>query len=245
MKHWLGWILASIVLVGLGVMAWLYFAGGSGEPSTELTTPPLADATSSSAAGSTDPTEDAGTIGAAGVAFVIDPTLSVASFEIDEVLRGSPQTVLGTTSELAGQIQVDANDLTTAQFSQIIVNARTFETDSGNRDRAIRGPVILNSASDEFEFITFDVTSVDGLSGAATMGQPIEFTVTGDLKIKETTSPVIFQVSATFIDDTTIEGIAETIVLRGDFDLGIPNAPGVADVSDEVSIRLEFVAASV
>jgi len=59
---------------------------------------------------------------------------------------------------VAGQVAVDPTDLSTIQFSQIIVNARTFETDSGNRDRAIRGPIILNSASDEFEFITFDVT---------------------------------------------------------------------------------------
>lgn len=247
MKRLVGWILASILLLGGGLVAWLYFAGGSGEPSTDLTTPPLADATSSTASGSTGQTEDSVTTtgGAVGQAFVIDPAQSVASFEIDEVLRGSPQTVVGTTSELAGQVQFDATDLATTQFSQIIVNARTFETDSGNRDRAIRGPVILNSASDEFEFITFDVTSIEGLSGPATMGQPFEFTITGDLKIKETTSPVTFQVSGTFVDEATIEGIAETTVLRSDFDLGIPNAPGVADVSEEVLIRLEFVATSV
>jgi polyisoprenoid-binding protein YceI len=247
MKRFLGWALALVLLIGVGLVGWLYFAGGSGEPSTELTTPPLADPTSTTVPGSTDPTEDTGTTsaGSAGLVFVIDPALSVAAFEIDEVLRGSPKTVLGTTSELAGQVQVDAADLSTAQFSQIIINARTFETDSGNRDRAIRGPVILNSASDEFEFITFDVTSVDGLSGESTMGQPFEFTVTGDLKIKETTNPVTFQVTATFVDEATIEGVAETTVLRSEFDLGIPNAPGVADVSDEVLIRLEFVAASV
>jgi len=241
-KRIVGWVIASILVLGIGVVTWLYFAGGSGEPSTELTTPPIAGETSSTASGSTAPIEE--TVESGGQAFVIDPIQSVASFEIDEVLRGSPQTVVGTTSELAGQIQVDANDLSTARFSQIIVNARTFETDSGNRDRAIRGPVILNSASDEFEFITFDVTSVDGLSGTAAIGDTIEFTVIGDLKIKETTNSVTFDVSATFVEEGTIEGTAETTVLRGDFDLGIPNAPGVGDVSDEVLIRLEFVATS-
>ena len=80
------------------------------------------------------------------VVFVIDPTQSVAAFEIDEVLRGEPTHVVGTTSELAGQLEIDPSDLATARFSQIVINARTFETDSGNRDRAIRGPVILNSA---------------------------------------------------------------------------------------------------
>jgi len=225
------------------VIAWLYFAGGSGEPSTELTTPRLAAETSITASGSTAPIEE--TVQSNEQTYVIDPAQSVASFEIDEVLRGSPQTVLGTTSELAGQVQVDSSDLATAQFSQIIINARTFETDSDRRNRAIRGPIILNSASDEFELITFDVTSIDGLSGSATAGEAIEFTVSGDLKIKETTNPVTFEVSAAFVDEGTIEGTAETIVRRGDFGLGIPSVPGVADVSEDVVIRLEFVATAV
>jgi hypothetical protein len=33
-------------------------------------------------------------------------------------------------------------------------------------------------------------------------------------------------------------------VLRGDFGIGIPNVPSVADVSEEVLVRLEFVATS-
>ncbi len=143
---------------------------------------------------------------------------------------------------MAGQVAVDPTDLSTIQFSQIIVNARTFETDSGNRERAIRGPIILNSASDEFEFITFDVTSVDGLSGELTVGEPLTFTVTGDLLIRDTTSQVTFEVTATLVDETTIDGSASATVLRSDYGIGIPNAPGVADVGDEVLIQLDFVA---
>jgi polyisoprenoid-binding protein YceI len=246
MKRILGWALAAILVLGVGFVGWLYFAGGSGEPSTDLTTPPIVEGSTTTASGSTDSTAGPVTsVASSSTAFVIDPTQSVASFEIDEVLRGSPKHVVGTTSELAGQISVDPADLSSAEFSQILINARTFETDSGNRDRAIRGPVILNSASDEFEFISFDVTSVDGLSGAATVGEPVDFTVTGDLKIKDTTQSVTFDVSATFVDESTIEGSAQTTVLRDDFGLGIPNAPGVADVSQEVVIRLDFVATSV
>ncbi len=242
----LGWILGGLLLVGAGFIAWLYFAGGSGEPSTELTTPTLAaedtapPADAPETTGSSDST--APSVGGSSVAFVIDPAQSVAAFEIDEVLRGEPTHVVGTTSELAGQLEFDPSDLAAARFSQIVVNARTFETGSGNRDRAIRGPVILNSASDEFEFITFDATSVDGLTGEATVGETLEFTVTGDLTIKGTTSPTTFDVTATLVDEATIQGEAETTVTRGAFDLGIPSAPGVADVGDDVVIRLEFVA---
>jgi polyisoprenoid-binding protein YceI len=177
-------------------------------------------------------------------AFVIDASRSTAAFEIDEVLRGEPKTVVGTTSEVAGQVVVDPSDLSTIEFSQIIVNARTFQTGSGNRDRAIRGPVILDSASDEFEFITFDVTSVDDLAGSLTVGEPLTFTVTGDLVIRGTSNEVTFDVTATPVDETSIEGVAIATVLRSDYGIGIPNVPGVADVGDEVVIRLEFVAES-
>jgi polyisoprenoid-binding protein YceI len=239
MRRAILWVLASILVIGVGAVAYLYLAGGSGEPSTELTTPGLATdtTTAETAATETSPPE-------APAAFVIDAAQSTATFEIDEVLRGSPARVVGTTSELAGQIQVDPSDLATVEFSQIVINARTFQTGSGNRDRAIRGPVILNSASDEFELITFDVTTVDGLSGSLTIGEPVSFTVRGDLLIRDTTTAVTFEVSATLVDEGTIEGSAESTVLRSDYGIGIPSAPGVADVGDEVVIRLDFVATS-
>lgn len=235
------WALAGILLFGGGLVAWFYLSSGSGEPTTDLTTPTIPGDPVTTVGGTADPT---GTTlaTAGGTSFVIDPANSIASFEIDEVLRGEPKHVIGTTSELVGQVVVDPADLSTAQVSQIVINARTFETDSGNRDRAIRGPVILNSADDRFELITFDPVSVDGLEGGAATGDTFDFTVTGDLTIKGTSQPVTFDVSATMVSDQSIEGIAETTVNRSDFGLGIPQAPGVADVSEEVLIRLEFVA---
>jgi polyisoprenoid-binding protein YceI len=221
-----GWVLGVVVVLAVAAVAYLYFAGGSGEPSTELTTPTLAA------------TEDG------MVAFVIDPTRSSASFEIDEVLRGEPQRVVGTTSEVAGQFEMYPDDLSSVEFSPIVVNARTFDTGSGNRDRAIRGPVILDSASDQFEFITFNATSVEGLQGSLTEGQMLEFTVEGDLIVQDTVDTVTFDVIATPIDENTIDGSAEATVLRSDYGIGIPNAPGVADVIDQVLIRLQFVATS-
>lgn len=243
------WILALALALGGGALGYLYFAGGSGEPSTELTTPTIAAtpttvASESTESTGTEPAVTGPTVAGGVESFVIDPARSVASFEIDEELRGSPKRVVGTTAEVAGQFQVDPSDSSTVQFSQIVVNARTFVTDSGNRDRAIRGPVILNSASDEFEFITFDASSVEGLSGPLSVGERLEFTVTGGLLIRDTSNTVTFDVTATLVDQGTIEGSASTTVLRSDYGIGIPNAPGVANVGDEVLIRLDFVATS-
>lgn len=230
----IGWIAAVVLAVGAAAFAYVFwFAGGSGEPSTELTTPELT--------GESPTTEDP--TSAVGTQYVIEPEQSTAGFTIQEVLRGEPNTVVGTTGQVAGQMVVDPTDLGETQFSTIVVNARTFATDSSQRDRLIRGPVILNSASDEFELITFTPTGIEGLTGMeATVGATYQFQVSGDLVIKGVTQNVTFDVSVEMTDASTISGVATTEVLRSDFGIGIPSVPTVADVTDEVGITLEFVA---
>jgi len=241
-----GWIAAIVLAIGGAAFAYVFwFAGGSGEPTTELTTPQLAattQPTDSLGSSSTTSPIDATTGGTTAVAFVIDQTLSSARFEIDEVLNGSPKHVVGTTDQVAGQVLVDPGDLAGIEISDIVVNARTLTTDSERRDRAMRGPIVLDSGSDEHELITLMVTSVDGLAGEADDGSTYEFTITGDLTIKGITKPVTFDVSATVVDESTIEGLAIAEVTRDMFEIGIPSVPNVADVTNEVVIALEFVA---
>jgi polyisoprenoid-binding protein YceI len=240
----IGWVVAGVVVVAAAAFAYvLLFAGGSGEPSTELTTPEVIGSTTTiDSSGGSGTTND---VGSESGQYVIDPAQSTASFEIDEVLRGEPQTVVGTTSEVAGQIAVDPEDLGASQFSPIVINARTLSTDSEQRNRAIRSPVILDSGSDENELITFTPTSIEGLDGSvASVGESYDFQVSGDLLIKGTTNNITFDVSVEMVDETTIRGTATVEVSRSDFAIGIPNVPFVADVADEVGLSLEFVAVS-
>jgi polyisoprenoid-binding protein YceI len=236
------WVWTGLFVLALGgsAYAWFWFSGGSGEPSTELTTPTIAgDTTTTGVSGGETSTSEGES---AGLAFVIRPEESEARFTLDEVLRGEPQTVVGATSEVAGQFILDLGDLSQTQFSDIVVNARTFATGSSNRDRAIRGPIILNSATVDFEFITFVVSGAVGLAGSAGVGDALSFTLVGDLTIRDQTNPVEFEVTATLVDETTVEGTATAEVLRSDFGIGIPNVPSVADVTDEVTLQLEFLA---
>lgn len=247
MRKWIRWAGVAVVAVGAAAFAWLFwFAGGSGEPSTALTTPELSPTTTVGTTNPTDAnsTETTGVSSGDSVTFEIDQTSSTASFELGELLRGQPNQVIGTTDQVVGQFRVDLDDLSTVEFSDIVINARTFATDSSTRDRQIRGPIILNSASDEHELITFAVTSVDGLSGQVSTGDSFQFNVTGDLTIKGITHSVTFDVDATLSDGSTVEGSAMTEVLREDFGIGIPGVSSVAEVTDEVTIRLDFVAKS-
>ena len=93
----------ALLVIGVSAAGYVWIAGGSAEPSVSLTTPTIASGTTedSTVPSSSDATRS----------FVIDDSASEAFFLIDEVLRGTPQTVKGTTSEVAGLLQADLSDL--------------------------------------------------------------------------------------------------------------------------------------
>ena len=88
----------------------------------------------------TDPTESTTTdsITAGPVIFQIDPAQSQVRFELDEDLRGSRITVVGTTDQVAGELAVDLNNPAATQVGVIQINARTLATDNNFRNRAIQ-----------------------------------------------------------------------------------------------------------
>ncbi len=230
-------VLGVAAVVVLGGAAW-FFTQGDAEPTTEVTAPPI-DTTAPAGAADTTAAPDSTSL--APTTFELTDQ-SVATFRIDEELRGTPTTVVGTSNLVLGQIQIDQADLSNSQIGEILINARAFETDASLRNRAIRGPILDTEA---FEFISFAPTSIDGLEGSAAVGDELSFTVTGDLTIRDVTRPVTFDVAATLMSDTSISGTATTVIERGPFELVIPSVPTVANVSEEVPLELVFVAESV
>jgi polyisoprenoid-binding protein YceI len=254
MKRALLALVAAVVLVGIGVVVWFYASTGLDED-TEVTAPPLeaspTDATPATSPDTTGPdpettmestvnttsgpetTQPAG----GGVFELADGT--EARFELDEELRGQPTRVVATNPEVAGQLRFDPDDLAATEIGTIVVSSQTFTTDQGNRDRAIRGPILDSSVEPTIEFVP---TSVDGLDGSVGVGDTVEFTVDGDLTIRGITNPVTFDAEATYAAEDRLDGTVSTTVLRSDFDLQIPSVATVANVSDEVLIALDFVA---
>ncbi|MCC6628845.1 MAG: YceI family protein, partial [Chloroflexi bacterium] len=103
------------------------------------------------------------------VVFEIDQTASEARYVIDEVLNGQPLTVVGATDQVAGQIALDLSDLDAAQLGPIQINARTFATDSTQRDRAVQNRILL---TDQYEYITFTPTGLTGVPATLAVGVP-------------------------------------------------------------------------
>lgn len=176
--------------------------------------------------------------------FRISQDDSQVAYNIYEQLNGNDKTVVGSTTQVEGDILLNLNDLSQSQIGDISINARTFATDDDRRDNSV-ARFILQSESDANEFITFKATSISGLSSTATVGDTLTFQVTGDLTIASVTQTATFNVSATLATANQLTGHAETTVQRSAFNLSIPNVPFVANVGDDVTLKLDFVANAV
>lgn len=257
----IGLALAAIVVVILGAAAYVWFSGGSGDPSTEVTAPPITSSTTSpsTTAPSTTTVPDATTVattaapaevaasepavdeGASAVLYRIDKAESSVSFEIDEILNGNPFRVVGVTTEVAGEVLIDFDNPAASQLGTIVINVRTLATDSGFRDRAIRGP-ILGSSRDENEFATFEPTDIEGLPASVTVGDQVPLRITGTFSLSGESRPVTFDTVVTAVSADRVEVTGTATVLRSDFGLTIPDIPSVSDVADEILLVIDLVA---
>lgn len=227
MKRRIVWLICVVGLALLALAGWrayVWFAEGSGDPRAEVTAPTVA-------------AEE----GAGQVVFEIDKTSSEVRFEIDETLRGSPVRVVGTTSEVAGQIRVDFDDPSASEVGEIVINVRTLSTDDSLRDRAIRSQ-ILGTGDPDNEFARFVPTAVEGLPGQIAVGDSFPVSVTGDFTLSGVTQPVTFAGNVTLAAQNRLEIEASATVLHADFDLSIPEIPIIANVSDEVTLAVNLVA---
>ena len=262
-------VIALAFGAGAGALGWIWVTGGSGEPSISaadaLATRTADDAKLAAAVGTavsdaiaqTLPDAIGAAVGSvvdtavssaiesmipAEVAFSIVAAESQATFTLQEDLAGVRTTVIGSTSEVAGNITVVLSDPAKSSIGTILINARDLETDNSMRNRAIRGR-ILKSAEDQYEFIVFQPRSLGNFSAASiAVGETISFDVIGDLTVAGTTREVSFRAEVTLESETRLSGRATVTVLHADFGLTIPRVPSVANVTDEVELALDFVA---
>jgi polyisoprenoid-binding protein YceI len=179
--------------------------------------------------------------GATPLIFEILQSDSEARFIIDEVLNGAPQTVVGATDQVAGEIAIYPENPANSVIGPMLVNARTLSTDNEFRNRAIKNRIL---STDSYEFVTFTPTEISGMPDSVSVGESFTFQIVGDLTVRDVTREVTFDAAVTPISETELEGTATTVILYADFGLTIPEARSVAGVDDEVRLEIDFVAAA-
>ena len=216
--------IAVVIVVAIVGAIYIFGAGGAktGAASGTVTVPTLV------------PTDGA-------TLFTIDSSSSKATFTIDEVLFGSPNTVVGETDKVAGQILVNTQDPSKSQLGEIKIDVSTLVTDNDLRNRTLQGR-ILETDTPANQYATFVAKSITGLPESIAVGQQVSFKITGDLTIHQVTKTVTFDAKVTVVSDKQITGTASTTVKYSDFGISIPDVPSVTGVGDTVKLALTFTA---
>jgi polyisoprenoid-binding protein YceI len=211
--------LAAVVIL-FGVVAYSYL-----KPAEAASEPIQAAAIAQTEAGTTT--------------YTIQQASSEARFVIDEVLSGSPVTVVGATDQVAGQIALDLSDPSTAHVGTIQINARTLATDSTQRDNAIKNRILYTN---DYEYITFEPTSLVGLPESVTVGESYRFQVVGQLSVAGQTHEATFDVTVTATAEGTLVGSATTTINYADWGISVPSVPMVTGLAETVTLEFDFVA---
>jgi polyisoprenoid-binding protein YceI len=230
--------------IALGVtgalLAVLYLLRPSAEASAPIESIPIAIDTSTPQPEPDEaPSEETESGDGGATIYTISQAESQAQFAIGETLRGQRTIALGVTDQVAGEIAVDLENPAAAQVGMIVINARTLATDSEQRNRAIRNFILDTGA---YEFITFTPSAINGLPETAAIGDTLALEIMGQLTIRDITAEVTFTGNVTVVSPTRLEGSLTATVLRSTYALAIPSVPQVADVDDEVTLTITFVA---
>ena len=193
-----------------------------------------------------DDTEEAATDGTR--TFTIVPEESEASYAVGEeffseavsrlgVVIGLTETV-GSTNEVEGEFELDLDEAFPLISSHFTVNIRSLTSDQSRRDERIQEQGL---ESNKFPIAEFVATAIEDFPDAYSEGEEISFKLSGDLTIREITTPVTFDMTAT-LDGDTIVGNASAIILMSDFGFAPPSIANFFTVEDETLIQLVFTA---
>ncbi|MEO7911349.1 MAG: YceI family protein, partial [Roseiflexaceae bacterium] len=214
-------------------------------PATAPTAAPADVAPTAAAGAPTAAAADAPTTapsGATGSArtFTIVPEQTEASYEVQEKFlnRDLPNMALGKTNAVTGELQLSLDGKPSGKVTNITVDLRTLTSDSSRRDGRIHTQWL---ESDTYPFAEFTSTDAQGIPDSYTEGQEVNFKLTGDMKIRDVTKPVTFDVKGKLEGDT-ITGSATSKILMKDFGFDPPDVAGILTVADGVTVTINFTA---
>ena len=164
---------------------------------------------------------------------------TIARYKVEEVLANTGfKVATGETMDVAGSIAFDADGNVVADSSRIAVQAATLRTDSNRRDGYVRNRTL---ETDTYPEVVFQPTSVDGLPASiADASGPVEFTITGNLTVRDQMREVTWDATAEFAGDGTASGFASVVFTFEDFGMDKPRVAIVVSVEDEILLELDF-----
>ncbi len=229
---WLGAIPVAIaVALGIG----LFGRGNVASGELGLDDLPVASTTTTVAAatGSTEATTTTvrALEGALSIPEDLAPSYTVstglATYSVEETLRGLATVAVGTTESITGSI------IPAGPFS-FTIDLQSFVSDQSQRDGRVRGWFAEHPegvfSGDEF-----------GLPPEAAVGEVVAFDVTGDMTINDITMPVTWSIEARIEEDATLSITGETFIVLSDFDVPVFTG-GFVEMEDGATLEVVFSA---
>lgn len=170
-KKKLSWIVGALVVVIALVIAapFLYKAARGGD---DAPAPAVSTDGAVAAAGPLD-----------GVWVVVpgtEPNTTTAGYTVDEVLRGEPVTVVGTTDRVTGEATISGTTLESARFE---ARVEGISTDSSQRDNRARSAEILDASAHPVAILAVagpvDLTAVPEDGASAVVPMQVDLTIKG------------------------------------------------------------------
>jgi polyisoprenoid-binding protein YceI len=220
------WIAAIPVVIAIGLGIGLF--GRGNVASGELGLDDLRSTTTTTSDTGATATTLAGTLAVpSDLAATYTITNGLATYSVDENLRGLQAPGVGTTDAITGTIVPGGN-------FRFTIDLQTFSSDQPMRDSRVRGWF------SEFPEGTFEGTDF-ALPATAEVGVAQMFDVSGDMTVNDITLPVTWTVEARVEPDGTLSVTGETFIVLTDFGVPIVTA-GPVEMQDGATLEVVFSA---
>jgi polyisoprenoid-binding protein YceI len=223
-----------LVLAIVGFGAWWIFIRDDAPESANLAT---AQETLDEASGdSADPADPAAVDGTWNVDTTVgsfsDFSGTWAGYRVSEQLASiGANTAVGRTPDVSGSMTIDGSEVTAVDVD---VNLTTLESDSGQRDAAIRSRGLQ---SDQFPTATFKLTEPVTLPDE--VGESITATATGELTIHGVTQPVTVDVQAD-VSGSTAAVVGQAPIVLGDYGIEAPTGFSVLSIDENGTFEFQI-----
>ena len=165
---------------------------------------------------------------------------SAARYRITEQLarRNLPNDAVGETKDITGDIYLKADGSLDSKTSLITVGLASLKSDEGRRDRY----VINNTLQTEmYPTATVMPKELIDLPWPFPSGEEFQFSMITDTTIREVTSSILWQVTATYEGDH-LSGSAKTNFTFDTFKLNQPRLAFILSIEDNIRLELDFLA---
>ena len=172
-------------------------------------------------------------------AFAVIPAETTLTYTVTQVLLNEArrsEIVVGRTRQVAGQFTLNYDDPAGSSFGQITANLNMLASGNQERDEALRSEWLEFA---RFPLATFLVQEVRGFPDDFRPTEPANFQLLGDLTLKGVTQSATWDATATLYLDR-LKGTATTFVKLSDFGVPLPGVLGLIEVTDGVTVTLDF-----